>query len=1070
MAITIKHKKVSTILDTDDTSLVRPSDWNDTHDLTGTISVSNGGTGADNATDATNNLLPTQTGQSGKYLSTDGTNTQWLTVPSSGGGSSVSYYLNGGVSQGTFGGNTYYQMNKTPVTATPANFTIATNGYIAQFITDVNDPSLLNIPAGNWNFEMYFSASSGGGSPSFYVELYKYNGTTFTLISSGSTSPESITGGTVKDVYISALAVPATTLALTDRLAVRVYVNNSGRTITLYTQDNNLCQVITTFSTGITALNGLTAQVQTFATGTTGTDFNISSATSTHTFNLPTASASNRGALSSSDWSTFNDKANAFTYTTNYIPYGQGTTTPLQSANLQFNGTTLTANDITDSSLTAGRVTYAGTGGNLRDASNFTYDGTNLVAGAIQNTPIGATTPSTVNATTITGQTGRLNGTGNNLLLQSNAFTTAPWTTTSATIATTVATTDPFGGSNAWIITNDATLARHQVQQAFTSVSGITYTFSCYGKNNNAGFLYLRWASSNKTVVFNLSTGAVGTTDSGITASITNAGNGWYRCIATYTTAITSDTLAVGLAESDSISTYSGTSKSIYLYGSQLEVSSTANTYIPTTTTAVYGTPTLSFSGVSTIGLEQTGALYLQPAGTGAIQAQATTSTSAGGNARGANAVDWQTTRGSAAQVASAINSVLAGGQNNTSGSFASAILGGVGNTTAGSVGYQFVGGGLTNASGTGSTGWSAILGGDNNTAAGFYNIIGGGYLNSCTSGSAVTTQVGATTSGSTAVTLTGSNANIKVGQYITGTGISSRTYVAAISGTSLTLSQNAASNQASTTLSFFTPHGVVVGGGNNQATGAYSFIGGGGDAGTAGNRNVASGDWSAVVGGSVNTASGVQTFIGSGRNNTASATQANIIGGQFNTASAAYTNIVAGNSNTASGAYSSVFGSSRGTTRGISGYTVFPANGETPLTQAGSNQTALLQMSRETTDATATVLTSNTSAAGTTNQVILPNNSAYYFRGEIIAGVTGGGNTKGWFVEGVIKRGANAASTTMVGTATVTSNYANLGAATWAVTATADTTNGGLAITVTGQASTTIRWVAQIRTTEMTY
>ena len=683
---------------------------------------------------------------------------------------------------------------------------------------------------------------------------------------------------------------------------------------------------------------------------------------------------------------------------------------------------------------------------------------------------IGATTPSTVNATTITGQTGRLNGTGNNLLLQSNAFTTAPWTTTSATIATTVATTDPFGGSNAWIITNDATLARHQVQQAFTSVSGITYTFSCYGKNNNAGFLYLRWASSNKTVVFNLSTGAVGTTDSGITASITNAGNGWYRCIATYTTAITSDTLAVGLAESDSISTYSGTSKSIYLYGSQLEVSSTANTYIPTTTTAVYGTPTLSFSGVSTIGLEQTGALYLQPAGTGAIQAQATTSTSAGGNARGANAVDWQTTRGSAAQVASAINSVLAGGQNNTSGSFASAILGGVGNTTAGSVGYQFVGGGLTNASGTGSTGWSAILGGDNNTAAGFYNIIGGGYLNSCTSGSAVTTQVGATTSGSTAVTLTGSNANIKVGQYITGTGISSRTYVAAISGTSLTLSQNAASNQASTTLSFFTPHGVVVGGGNNQATGAYSFIGGGGDAGTAGNRNVASGDWSAVVGGSVNTASGVQTFIGSGRNNTASATQANIIGGQFNTASAAYTNIVAGNSNTASGAYSSVFGSSRGTTRGISGYTVFPANGETPLTQAGSNQTALLQMSRETTDATATVLTSNTSAAGTTNQVILPNNSAYYFRGEIIAGVTGGGNTKGWFVEGVIKRGANAASTTMVGTATVTSNYANLGAATWAVTATADTTNGGLAITVTGQASTTIRWVAQIRTTEMTY
>jgi hypothetical protein len=60
--------------------------------------------------------------------------------------------------------------------------------------------------------------------------------------------------------------------------------------------------------TGITALNTLTASVQTMVTGTTGTDFNISSATSTHTFNLPTASATNRGALSSADWTAFNAK------------------------------------------------------------------------------------------------------------------------------------------------------------------------------------------------------------------------------------------------------------------------------------------------------------------------------------------------------------------------------------------------------------------------------------------------------------------------------------------------------------------------------------------------------------------------------------------------------------------------------------------------------------------------------------------------------------------------------------------------------------------------------------------
>ena len=85
-------------------------------------------------------------------------------------------------------------------------------------------------------------------------------------------------------------------------------VTHDGRTITLHTQDNTLCQVITTFTTGITALNSLTAQVQYLTTGTSGTDFNISSLTDTHTFNLPVASSTKTGKLSSTDWSTFNAK------------------------------------------------------------------------------------------------------------------------------------------------------------------------------------------------------------------------------------------------------------------------------------------------------------------------------------------------------------------------------------------------------------------------------------------------------------------------------------------------------------------------------------------------------------------------------------------------------------------------------------------------------------------------------------------------------------------------------------------------------------------------------------------
>jgi len=66
--------------------------------------------------------------------------------------------------------------------------------------------------------------------------------------------------------------------------------------------------------TGITGL-GVSGSIQTGATqtlttGQSGTNFGITSSGNIQTFNLPTASATNRGALSSTDWTTFNNKPN----------------------------------------------------------------------------------------------------------------------------------------------------------------------------------------------------------------------------------------------------------------------------------------------------------------------------------------------------------------------------------------------------------------------------------------------------------------------------------------------------------------------------------------------------------------------------------------------------------------------------------------------------------------------------------------------------------------------------------------------------------------------------------------
>lgn len=258
----------------------------------------------------------------------------------------------------------------------------------------------------------------------------------------------------------------------------------------------------------------------------------------------------------------------------------------------------------------------------------------------------------------------------------------------------------------------------------------------------------------------------------------------------------------------------------------------------------------------------------------------------------------------------------------------------------------------------------------------------------------------------------------------------------------------------------------VGIGGSSLNSRGtANALIGGVNNTSSASSANTA------IIAGNLNTIStgGASGGIFCGQSNTVNGLYGTIIGGASHTVSGSHASVIGGQNSTASGQGAVVVGGSRGSTRSINSETVFPSY--QPVDNViGQAQAALIVLGVETTNATTTTLRSNSSAAGTANQVILPNNSAYYFTGSVIANVTAGGNTKAWSFEGAIKRGANAASTAIVGATIINTIAQDAGASTWTIALAADTTNGGLQVTVTGQAATTIRWVCKVESTEVTY
>lgn len=248
----------------------------------------------------------------------------------------------------------------------------------------------------------------------------------------------------------------------------------------------------------------------------------------------------------------------------------------------------------------------------------------------------------------------------------------------------------------------------------------------------------------------------------------------------------------------------------------------------------------------------------------------------------------------------------------------------------------------------------------------------------------------------------------------------------------------------------------TIAGGERNTAAGQRATVGGGL------NNNV-QGNTATIGGGTDNQASNQESTVAGGNNNNASGARASILGGISNTASGSGATITGGDTNTASGTNSRA-GGLNAHTRGVEGADSYSSG---MFANNGDAQKTDLVLRRSTTNATPAVLSSSGGAGSTTNQVLLQNNSAKKVTLEIVARDSVG-NAVSWTAKCLIKRGANAAATAIVGTAAVTQDYADTALTGCTIALTADTTNGCLAVTATGIAATNIKWVASVKDVEV--
>jgi hypothetical protein len=168
-----------------------------------------------------------------------------------------------------------------------------------------------------------------------------------------------------------------------------------------------------------------------------------------------------------------------------------------------------------------------------------------------------------------------------NLSTYSEQFNNAVWSKETGNSVTANTIASPDGYVNADTISATAGNAIN-INQPHTSASNSAHTFSTFLKKNNLSEvqIYIFSAGFISRATVNLDNGTITNVD-GSGATITNYGNGWYRCSI-------QGVVNSGVGFTIGYLTASTTgARSVYAYGSQLEVGAYATSYIPTLGTSV---------------------------------------------------------------------------------------------------------------------------------------------------------------------------------------------------------------------------------------------------------------------------------------------------------------------------------------------------------------------------------------------------------------------------------------------------------------------------------------------------